>query len=125
MKTVSSTSFSLVAVLVVASSASARTEASPETKGAVPSEAVQRRAITVDGTGFHPSEISGKPGQKVSLVFRRTTDATCAKQVVFKDLGIRKELPLDQETEVTVTVGNAPIGFACGIDMLRGSIVAQ
>lgn len=84
-----------------------------------------REMIMVDRMGFHPSEIHARAGQKLTLVFHRTTDATCAKQVVFKDLGITKELPLNQQVEVNLTATTAPIGFVCGMGMSHGSIVAQ
>jgi len=99
-------------------------QASPEAKPA-PADTALRQTVNVDGSGFHPAQISAKSGQKVTLVFHRTTDSTCAKQVVFKDLGIRKELPLNQDAEVTVTAKSPELTFACGMDMLRGSVVVH
>lgn len=88
-------------------------------------ETLLRQTVTVDGAGFHPEKITAKAGQSVTLVFRRVTDATCAKQVVFKDLGIRKELPLNQDVEVQLTAKTPALTFVCGMDMLRGSLVVQ
>jgi plastocyanin domain-containing protein len=84
-----------------------------------------RQSITVDGTGFHPTEVAAKAGQNVTLVFRRVTDATCGTEVVFKDLGIKKALPLNQDVAIDVKATGTPIGFACGMDMMHGKIVAQ
>jgi plastocyanin domain-containing protein len=84
-----------------------------------------RQTITVDGAGFHPTRVSAKAGQTVTLVFRRVTDATCGTEVVFKDLGIKKALPLNQDVEIKLQAKGSPIGFACGMDMMKGSIVAQ
>lgn len=100
-------------------------QASPDTKAATPAAAgALRQTVTVDGTGFHPSEIAAVNGQTVTLVFHRVTDATCGKQVVFKDLGIKKDLPLNQDVEITVKAAGT-IAFACGMDMLKGAIVAR
>lgn len=88
-------------------------------------EATLRQEVLVDGTGFHPSGIHVRVGQGLTLVFHRVTDATCAKQVVFKDLGITRNLPLNQEIEVNLTATTAPIAFACPRDMLGGAIIAQ
>lgn len=83
-----------------------------------------RQPVMVDGAGFHPSEIRARAGQKLTLVFHRVTDSTCAKRVVFKDLGLVWDLPLHQELEVSVIATEAPIEFACGMGMLRGTVVA-
>jgi len=101
------------------------TEPSSETQGQPASGAALRQVVTVDGAGFHPAEISAKPGQAVTLVFHRVTDDTCAKQVVFGDAGIRKDLPLNQDVEVTVTAKRPALGFACGMGMLHGSVVVR
>ncbi len=98
-------------------------EASSEAKAEPAAEKALRQAVTVDGSGFHPEKVTAAAGQNVTLVFRRVTDATCAKQVVFKDLGIRKDLPLNEDVEVTVTAKSPALTFACGMDMLRGSVV--
>lgn len=100
-------------------------QASPDTKpAAAPAAGALRQTITVDGIGFHPSEIPASAGQNLTLVFHRTTDATCGKEVVFKDLGIRKSLPLNQDVEINVKAAGT-IGFACGMDMMKGAIVAR
>lgn len=96
----------------------------PEAK-ADSSESVLRQAVMVDGTGFHPSEIHARAGQKVTLVLHRTTDETCAKRIVFKDLGVSKDLPLNEKVEVSLTATTSPIAFTCGMDMMRGSVVAH
>jgi plastocyanin domain-containing protein len=73
-----------------------------------------------------PSEIPAKVGQPITLVVTRKTDLTCAKQIVFADLGVTKDLPLDQAVEVTVTPKKAgDLGFACGMDMVTGKLVVQ
>jgi plastocyanin domain-containing protein len=83
-------------------------------------------AIKVDATGYHPAEASAPAGKPVKLVFTRTTDDGCGQQLVFPDLDIRKDLPLNQPVTVDVTMpASGKIAFACGMDMYRGSIVAK
>jgi hypothetical protein len=82
--------------------------------------------VTVDGHGFHPSSIQIEKGKATTLEFRRTSDETCARSVVFPELKIEKELPLNQPVTIALPVG-APenLTFQCGMGMFRGSIVAR
>jgi hypothetical protein len=85
-----------------------------------------RVAITVDGEGFHPNRIAAHPGQPITLALTRTTNETCANQIVIASLGVTKDLPLNETVEVTVTPAEkGEIAFACGMNMLKGSIVVQ
>jgi plastocyanin domain-containing protein len=62
----------------------------------------------------------------VKLVVTRTVERTCATDIVIKDFGINKPLPLNQPVEVELTPtkpGN--IRYACAMDMIAGVIVAQ
>ena len=89
--------------------------------------AVQEFAVRVTERGFEPATIRTRKGQAVRLTFTRTTDATCAKEVVVPTLKIRRALPLDEYTQVTVefTTQDQDVAFACGMNMLRGSILVQ
>ncbi len=81
----------------------------------------QRHAITVDGSGFHPSAIKLAAGRPATLVLTRTTDETCAKEIVIPSLDIRRELPLNQPVEIALTPKvKGDVSFACGMDMLSG-----
>ena len=83
-------------------------------------------ANTADDKGFTPSSVTLKKGAPASLVFTRTTDATCATEVVFPDLKIKKDLPL--KTPVTIDVPtDAPrsLTFTCGMAMFKGAVVIR
>ena len=43
-------------------------------------------AITADAKGFTPSEVHATKGAPLSLIFTRTSDNTCATEVVFPEL---------------------------------------
>lgn len=81
--------------------------------------------LTVDGTGYHPSSISAPAGKPVRLTITRTSDEGCGQQIVFPSLNIRRDLPLNQAVTVEFTMpSSGNVAFTCGMDMLRGSIVA-
>lgn len=80
----------------------------------------QRVLVTADG--FQPSRLDLKRG--TALIFRRTTDDTCAKAVVFPEMKIEKELPLN--TDVTVDLpasARGEVAFQCGMGMYQSKVV--
>ncbi len=82
--------------------------------------------ITVNGDGFTPSEIKVQKGESTTLVFTRTSDATCAKAVAFPELGLTKALPPNQAVEVEVPVASArTLTFQCGMGMYKSKVVIQ
>ena len=82
--------------------------------------------IAVTERGFEPAEVKVAGGTPVTLAITRRTDATCAKEIVIADYGIRRELPLDQRVEVTFTPrGPGAIGFACGMNMITGKLIVE
>ena len=85
-----------------------------------------RVAITVDGEGFHPNRIAAFEGKPIKLAVTRTTNETCGTEIVFKTLDMKRELPLNETVEITITpAAKGEIAFACPMDMLKGSIVVQ
>ena len=87
---------------------------------------VDERAIRVGAEGYEPARATAAPGSPVRLVFTRTTDEGCGQQLVFPDLDIRRDLPLDQPVAVDVTMpASGTVRFTCGMDMYQGQIVAQ
>jgi plastocyanin domain-containing protein len=83
-------------------------------------------AIQVTGDGFVPASIQVKKGQPVTLVVTRTTERTCATEIVIKELGINQKLPLHQPVTVQFTPSKSgTLRYACGMDMISGTIVVQ
>ncbi|MGH7281565.1 MAG: cupredoxin domain-containing protein [Polyangiaceae bacterium] len=83
-------------------------------------------AIRADDKGFTPSSVTLKQGAKASLVFTRTTDATCATSVVFPDLKIKKDLPLNTPVTIDIPTDAArSLTFTCGMAMFKGAVVIR
>lgn len=83
-------------------------------------------AIAVTEDGFRPEVVHVKAGAPVTLSVTRTTDKTCATELVLKEYGIDRELPLNQTVTITFTPTNAgQLTYACGMDMYKGSIVVE
>ena len=88
--------------------------------------APQRIELKVTANGFVPAQASVKKGQPVELLVTRTTDRTCAKQIVIKDAGISQDLPLDKPVTVSFTPSKSgKLRYACGMDMIAGVLVVE
>jgi plastocyanin domain-containing protein len=99
--------------------------AAPVTAGTTDKDGVRRIEITANTEGYKPDKIMGKPGEKLMLVFTRTADSSCIAQLVTPDKQT-VDLPLNKPVEVAVTVpATGQVGFACGMDMFHGVVVAQ
>ena len=82
--------------------------------------------IVADEHGYTPSTVSVAKGFPITLRFIRTTDKTCATQVVFPELNVNKPLPLNTPVDIAVPAGDArTYAFACGMGMHRGTLVVQ
>ena len=85
--------------------------------------------VVADERGFIPSSIdvpAGAAGEMRTLTFMRTSDETCATEVVFPDLNIKKELPLKQPVTVSIPAGDKrTYTFTCGMGMYKSAIVVK
>lgn len=96
----------------------------PVTAGTTGPDGVRRVAVDAGKDGYRPERIGGKPGEKLVLVFTRTYDAACIAQLKTPD-GKLVDLPKGAPVDVPVTVPAAgEVGFACGMDMFHGAVVA-
>lgn len=104
------------------STISPATPSTPSTSGA----AAQEFTVNVTGSGFSPASLAVKKGQPVRIHFKRDDQPTCADEVVFADLNIRKKLPPNATTTVEVTPAKeGDLTFACGMNMLKGKLVVS
>ena len=83
-------------------------------------------AITADARGFTPAEVHVSKGKAVTFLFTRTTDNTCAKEVVFPELTIRRPLPLNEVVAIMLpTQVEHTYRFQCGMAMWEGTVVVK
>lgn len=87
--------------------------------------AVAEFTIRVEG-GYSPNAIEVARGSRVRLTFDRQEDNPCSEEVVVPDFGIRRDLPAFARTVVEFTADTPGAHqFACGMGMLRGTIVVK
>ena len=86
----------------------------------------QRVAIAVTSRGFEPAALHVKAGELVLLVVTRKTDRTCVRDIVLKDYGIKQPLALNKPVEIRFTPRKpGAIRYACGMDMVAGSLIVE
>jgi len=81
--------------------------------------------ITVRSS-YVPDRIEARAGQPVRIRFHRDEPNPCTDQVVFPGFGVVQDLPLGRVTTVEVTPpapGEYP--FHCGMNMVRGTLIAK
>ena len=121
--------FVLVAfVLSVAAGCSKSGSTSSQAEPVIPPapDGVQQASVKVDKKGFSPSEVKLIKGKPALLYFVRTTDETCAKEVVFPELKIEKDLPLNTPVRIDIpTVEARTLTFQCGMAMYKSAVLIQ
>jgi plastocyanin domain-containing protein len=122
----------ILASILLASSATAcdkKSEPNAEPAPTSVSGAPQGVRVTVGEHGFAPPSLAlakGSAGSTTAVTFLRTTDATCAKEVVFPDVSIKKDLPLNVPVTVDVpTDVPRTLTFQCGMAMYKGALVVK
>ena len=86
---------------------------------------VQRVEVTVRG-GYSPDVIRVRQGVPVEMVFDRQESGDCTSRVVFADLAVSAALPAFERTTVRLRPGEAgSFGFACGMNMIHGTLVVD
>jgi plastocyanin len=116
-----------LAIVAVSASCNKPSDAKPEGAGsgtsAGPALDGRRVDITAGPEGYSPATVQAKVGESLVLRFTRTTKSECLAQVVFPDLKITKDLPLNTVVEIGIKadkVGKIP--FQCGMAMVHGSV---
>ncbi|ATB42572.1 Lead, cadmium, zinc and mercury transporting ATPase [Cystobacter fuscus] len=84
-------------------------------------------ALTITEKGYEPSPITLQQGQPVKLVLTRTTEQTCATEIVLDEYNINTPVPLNQPVEVAFTptkTGKLVYGCAMG-KMISGVFMVE
>lgn len=89
----------------------------------IPADAVK---INVSSSGYEPSQISVKKGEKVTLAFTRTDSQNCAGTVLFPQLNISRQLGDGETILIELTPNEAgEINFSCGMGMFKGTVIVN
>lgn len=92
------------AVLSAAQGCSKPASEPPRPAAAEPAPGTPRTvALSVTEKGYEPSPVSLRKGEPVKLVVTRTTEQTCATELVLEDYNINVALPLNQPVEIAFT----------------------
>jgi plastocyanin domain-containing protein len=76
--------------------------------------------------GFEPAKNTVAKDTPVHLTFTRTSDKTCATEVLIPDEKINKDLPLNKPVTVDLTFKkDGEVTFMCGQKMMKGTILVQ
>jgi plastocyanin domain-containing protein len=82
--------------------------------------------VLVGELGYEPARVSLRAGRPAEITFVRTTEKTCGTEVVFPSLNITRALPLNEPVIIEFTPAKTgEIAFACGRNMLHGTVVVQ
>jgi plastocyanin domain-containing protein len=120
------TTLALTALLPLGVACKKEAPLTPRAPAEVTASPNSRVAVSVDGEGYHPATIRAPAGSHLTLVFTRTTDECCGQQLVFPSINVRRDLPLNQPVEVSITVpASGSLSFTCGMNMYQGSVVVQ
>lgn len=79
--------------------------------------------ITVTRNGYEPFRVQARKGVPLTLVVTRTTDETCATELVLPEYGIDRKLPLGEPVTITFTPARSgTLRYACAMKMFQGEI---
>jgi plastocyanin domain-containing protein len=93
-------------------------------RGNVEKKAGQKVEMKVTEKGFEPENLTVKKGQPVTLVITRTTDKTCATEIVIDEYGIKTTLPLNEAVEVSFTPKKAgKLTYGCAMGKMIGGVL--
>ncbi|MFN0063023.1 MAG: cupredoxin domain-containing protein [Myxococcaceae bacterium] len=99
----------------------------PVAKPAEAPKAEQLLTLTVTAEGFVPTPAHVKAGVPLRLSVTRTSDDTCATELVLPEYKINAPLPLNQKVDITFTPEKTgTLTYGCAMDkMVAGVLVVQ
>ena len=95
-------------------------------RASIAKQRVQTARVEINKRGYRPPSLRLRRGVPAEVTFVRTTDATCAKEIVLPDFGIRRALPLNEPVVISFTPNEkGTFIFVCGMNMMRGQLIVQ
>ncbi len=123
---------SLLALLVIAgckekTSDPAKAPAPPAAPHAATPAGPRTVSMEVTEAGFVPNTIAVKKGDPLLLKVTRTTDKTCATEILIEGTEINVPLPLGQQVEVAFTpTKDGKIAYGCAMGMMiSGTLLVE
>ncbi len=111
---------SILLAAAIAAAAGAATGAGCRGRSAAPGEPVK---ITVTRNGYEPWRVEARAGVPRTLGVTRTTDETCATELVLPEYGIERKLPLGEPVTITFTPARTgSLRYSCAMKMFQGVI---
>ncbi|MBM4784013.1 MAG: copper transporter [Archangiaceae bacterium] len=94
-------------------------EVKPAVADAKPAAGARVVELKVTEDGFVPGNVTLKNNEPVKFIVTRTTDATCATELLISGTDIKAELPLNKPVEIAWTPTKAgQVKFGCAMDMM-------
>ena len=79
--------------------------------------------VKVGVNGFDPWRIEARAGKPLALIVTRTTDDTCATEMIIPDAGVKAPLPLGKPVRVELLPARTgKLRFSCAMKMFQGEI---
>jgi plastocyanin domain-containing protein len=79
--------------------------------------------MLVSERGFEPDRVELERGRPVALVITRTTDDTCAREIVIDEYGIHAPLPLGTPVTVEFTpTESGQLRYGCAMGKMIGGV---
>jgi len=83
-----------------------------------------RIEVVVDNGVYTPARIEIKLGQPVTLIFLRKDPSPCAEKVIFEELGLSLDLPVNKQAELSIKADKAgDYVFNCQMKMYVGNLI--
>ena len=80
--------------------------------------------VKATADGFEPSRIEAEAGKPLTLTFVRVAEKSCMTSVIFPELGIEKDLPLNEEVAIEIEPkADGPIAFQCPMGMGKSAVI--
>ena len=80
-------------------------------------------SVTVGKAGFIPNRLEFAHGKPATVRFTRYSEVTCAKKVVFPDIGLERDLPFGTPVDIAVpTESERTLTFNCPTGQHRSDI---
>ena len=82
--------------------------------------------IIVDNGVYNPARIEVKLGEPLKLTFLRKDPSPCAEKVIFDELGLSLDLPVNKKVSVSLKPEKAgEYSFTCQMKMYVGALIVS